>query len=149
MRETPDSLKYQLTDISKGLLTEARCGKNFKDWTIRSKNYLGINQKFCSTKVSLEENYRKAFECLTYLNSLTKPIEYLTPPVIGRKREGDKTLPKYILEVKDKSKIVIGYCVNVRTKDSKLYKSFVGQGLTLEENKKLAIEFLNDNVIYA
>lgn len=106
-------------------------------------------KKFCSTKVSLEENYRKAFECLTYLNSLTEPIEYLAPPVIGRKREGDKTLPKYILEVKDKSKKVIGYCVNVRTKDSKLYKSFVGQGLTLEESKKLAIEFLNDNVINA
>lgn len=104
-------------------------------------------KKFCSIKVSLEENYRKAFECLTYLNSLTEPIEYITPPVIGRKREGDTTLPKYVVEVKNKSKTVIGYCVNVRTKNTQLHHSFVGSGLTLEQNKKLAIDFLNENVI--
>lgn len=106
-------------------------------------------KKFCSIKVSLEENYRKAFECLTYLNSLTEPIEYITPPVIGRKREGDASLPKYVIEVKDKSKKVVGYSVSVRNKDKKIHKNFVNKNLTLEEMKQHAIEYLNKYVINA
>jgi len=106
-------------------------------------------KKFCSIKISLEENYRKAFDCLTYLNSLTEPIEYISPPVVGRKREGDASLPKYIIEVKDKSKGVIGYSVNVRKKDKKVCKSFVNKDLTLEQMKQRAIDFLNEYVINA
>lgn len=104
-------------------------------------------KKFCSTKISLEGNYNKAFEYLTYLNSLTEEVEYITPPVIGRKREGDTSLPRYVVEVKDKSKKVIGYCVNIRTNQTKLYKSFACQNLTLEQNKQQAITYLKENVI--
>ncbi len=136
--------------------------QNLPDYLTEEKNYktntiIGYRiyrhpmckkgKKFCSTKVSLEENYSKAFEYLTYLNSLTEEIEYITPPIIGRKREGDASLPKYVVEVKDKSKNVIGYCVNVRTKNSRIYKSFVCQSFTLEQNKEHALRFLNENVI--
>lgn len=99
------------------------------------------SRKFCSLKVTLEENYKQAFEYLTYLNSLTTPIEYVEKPVIGRKREGDKTLPKYVVEVKKKGQ-VIGYMVNTHKKDVPR-ASFISQMYTLEENKQKAIEFLH------
>jgi hypothetical protein len=99
------------------------------------------SKKFCSLKVTLEENYKQAFEYLTYLNSLTSPIEYVEKPVIGRKREGDKTLPKYVIEVKSKG-VVIGYCVNTHKKGV-ARGNFTSQAFTLEENKQKAIEFLN------
>lgn len=100
------------------------------------------SKKFCSLKVSLEENHKQAFEYLTYLNSLTSPIEYVDQPVIGRKREGDKTLPKYVVEAKKHGK-VIGYKVETHKKGLPR-GSFVSQLYTLEENKQKAIEFLNN-----
>lgn len=99
------------------------------------------SKKFCSSKVSLEENYKQALEYLNYLNSLTEPIEYVEAPVIGRKREGDASLPKYVVEVKNKAKIVIGYCVQIRKQNTRIYQQFTGDNLT--EQKRLAIEFLN------
>lgn len=101
------------------------------------------SKKFCSLKVSLEENYKQALEYLNHLNSLTEPINYIEEPVIGRKREGDKNLLKYVVEVKDKNKHLIGYSVNIRTKDMKVHKEFVRQEFSLKDKKKQAIEFLN------
>lgn len=99
-------------------------------------------KKFCSLKVSLEENYKQALEYLNHLNSLTEPIDYVDKPVIGRKREGDATLPKYVIEVKRNGKVV-GYQVNTHNKEHPR-GHFSSSDLTLEENKKQAIQFLNN-----
>lgn len=96
-------------------------------------------KKFCSLKLSLDELYTQAFEYLKYLNTLKKPIEYVEKPVIGRKREGDQTLPKYVIEIK-RHKVVVGYDVKV---PNTLRKSFSSSSMSLAENRKHAIEYLN------
>lgn len=98
-------------------------------------------KKFCSLKVSLAENYKQALEYLTHLNGLTEPIDFVAKPVIGRKREGDKTLPKYVVEVRNKKKDVVGYCVNTHKKD-KPRGNFTDKSKTLLENRQAAIQFL-------
>ena len=99
------------------------------------------SKKFCSIKDPLATSYKRALDYLNYLNSLTTPIEYVEKPVVGRKREGDQTLPKYVIEVK-KNKVVIGYEVNVHIKGIRC-KRFSSSSVSLAENKKLAIEYLN------
>lgn len=105
------------------------------------------SKKFCSSKLSLEENLQRATEYLVHLNTLTTPVEFVTAPIVGRTRTGDLTLPKYVVEVKDRvTKELIGYSVNIRNKTTDVRKSFVGQDLTLEEKKTLAINFVQEQV---
>ena len=99
-------------------------------------------KKFCSLKVSLDENYKKALEYLHHLNTLTEPIEFVEAPVIGRKKASDNNLPKYVMEKKGRDGCVKGYVVNIRIKGlQRKLKEFINPNMTMDDKLKLAIEF--------